>query len=67
MIVQVDPHANPIPYEDTPHIHIGPNQKNRVYDGDPKLVNYSLKDYDFLKMWALVEKYMSGGGLPWQA
>lgn len=67
MIVQVDPHANQVPFEETPHIHIGPNQKNRVHEGDPQLGDYSLKNYDFLKMWELVERYIDGRGLPWQA
>jgi hypothetical protein len=67
MIVQVDPHSGQVPYEEKPHMHIGPDQNNRVYEGDVQLKGYSLRDYDFLKMWALVDAYISGGGLPWQA
>ena len=66
MIVQVDHHGLQVPFEDSPHIHIGPDQNNRVYEGDAQLKGYSLRDYDFHKMWALVEKFINGEGLPWQ-
>jgi len=66
LIVQVDPHGRQVPFSTTPHIHIGPDQDNRVFEGDAQLKGYSLRDYDFLKMWELVETYISGGGLPWQ-
>jgi hypothetical protein len=66
LILQVDPHRGQVPFNTSPHIHIGPDQDNRVYEGDSQLRGYSLRDYDFLKMWELVETYINGGGLPWQ-
>jgi hypothetical protein len=65
-ILQVDTHRDAIPFEDYPHIHIGPGEGQRVFDGDPRLKGHSLRDFDFLKMWKWVQDYLEDWRLPWQ-
>jgi hypothetical protein len=66
LICQVDPHQNAIPFEACPHIHVGPTESNRLEDGHWKLNGYSLRDYDFLRMWDLVTTYLEDGSVPWR-
>jgi len=66
LIFQVDTHQTAIPFEDCPHLHIGPIEDHIVLDGDPRLRGYSLRDFDFLKMWKLVQDYLEDERLPWQ-
>jgi hypothetical protein len=65
LIFQVDPHHSAIPFDQTPHFHIGPTEDYRVEDGAWKLT-IPLQDFDFLKMWELVENYERDGSVPWR-
>jgi hypothetical protein len=65
LVVQLDTHGSPSSFDDAPHLHL-PNRKDRVYEGDWMLKGHTLSDYDFHKMWILVEKYINGERLPWQ-
>lgn len=66
LIFQVDPHQHAIPFDDPPHLHIGPTQDNRVEEGDWALNGYSLRGFDFIKMWELVLNYENDGSVPWR-
>jgi hypothetical protein len=66
LIFQVDTHQSAISFEDSPHLHIGPQEDLRVSDGDPRLNECSLRDFDFLKMWNWVQDYLEDGRLPWE-
>ncbi len=66
MIFQVDPHTQPIPFEETPHLHKGPTEKLRLHDGEWALNGLSLKGFDFFAMWDLVTKYLKDGSVPWR-
>jgi hypothetical protein len=65
LIAQIDNHEKLVPFSEIPHLHL-PDYKDRIYDGDPHLKGHSLKEYDFRMVWVLVQKYIDGGGLPWQ-
>lgn len=65
-ILQVDTHREAIPFEEYPHIHIGPGKSVGLLDGDPRLKGHSLRDFDFLKMWKWVQDYLTDERLPWQ-
>ena len=66
LIFRVDPHQHAVPIEEPPHLHIGPTQDYRLEDGAWELDGYSLRDFDFLKMWALVLNYETDGTVPWR-
>lgn len=66
LIFQVDPHTHPIPFDDPPHLHRGPTQNERLHDGDWELNGLSLRDFDFRKMWELVQNYLKDGSVPWR-
>ena len=65
LVFQIDPHHAPIPYGACPHLHIGPSQNFRVEEGDQRLRGYSLREFDFLKVWDLVQNYIKDGSVPW--
>ncbi|MBN9614749.1 MAG: hypothetical protein J0G35_04175 [Acidobacteriales bacterium] len=66
LIFQIDPHQHPIPFDHTPHLHVGPNQDYRLEDGAWELDGYSLKEFDFIKFWALVQSHVEDGSVPWR-
>jgi hypothetical protein len=66
LVFQVDPHNEPIPYGESPHLHIGPTEDDRIEEGDPRLGTKSLSGFDFLKMWAWVLAYIEDGTVPCQ-
>ena len=66
LIFQVDPHLQPIPFDELPHIHIGPTEDARFKDGDWELGDFSLRDFDFLKAWEVVQGYLKDGSVPWR-
>lgn len=66
LIFQVDTHSEPIPFEEPPHLHIGPGEKRRVLEGDPILGENSLQGFDFPRMMNWVQDYLSDGRVPWR-
>lgn len=66
LIFQVDTHQTAIPFEDCPHLHIGPTEDHIVHEGDPQLRGHSLQNFDFLKMRNWVQDYLEDERLPWQ-
>ncbi len=66
LIFQVDPHQRAVPYSRMPHLHKGPTEECRLHEGDWELGDYSLRDFDFLRMWDLVCRYLEKGELPWR-
>jgi hypothetical protein len=66
LIFQVDTHQTAIPFDDCPHLHIGPKEDQIVQEGDPQLKGHSLQNFDFLKMRNWVQDYLEDGRLPWQ-
>lgn len=66
LIFQVDTHSSAIPFEKCPHLHIGPTEDQIVQEGDPQLIGHSLQNFDFMKMWKLVQDYLEDERLPWQ-
>jgi hypothetical protein len=66
LIFMIDTHQTSVPFNEAPHFHKGPSEDLRLHDGSWELNNYSLLDYDFLKMWALVEGYLKDGSVPWR-
>jgi hypothetical protein len=66
LVFQIDPHNEPIPYGNSPHLHIGPLEDDRIEEGDPRLGANSLRGFDFLKMWAWVLAYIENGTVPCQ-
>ena len=66
LIFRVDSHQTQIPFGDCPHLDPGPRGAPRIEEGDPRLVDNSLKDFDFLRMWDWVLDYISNRRVPWQ-
>lgn len=66
LIFRVDPHQSAVPYGTFPHLHKGPSNDCRLKDGDWRLDGYSLRDFDFPRMWELVCQYLENGSVPWR-
>lgn len=68
-IFQVDTHLTPIPYEDPPHLHLGPDAPRlskqndpRIYEDNSRLKGISLRKFDFVRMWEWVDAYINENG-----
>lgn len=68
LVFQLDSHGQSIPISDPIHLHINPNDDDdRIEDGDWRLDSYSLLDFDFERMWTLVQNYLKDGRVPWRS
>ena len=66
LIFQVDSHETQCPFEKPPHLHIGPTEDETFEDGDSRLGDTSLRNFDFLRIWAWVLAYIQENGrVPW--
>lgn len=66
LIFMIDTHQSSVPIDEDPHFHRGPSEKLRLTGGSWELNFYSLCNYDFPKMWDLIENYLKDGTVPWR-
>jgi hypothetical protein len=66
LIFGVDSHQTQIPFVNCPHLHPGSSGEPIIEEGDPRLGDNSLRDFDFLRMWVWVMDYIDTGRVPWR-